>query len=109
MQRLHAFARIPLLSLTAALAFTCSTDVGAQVARPGEMPVRQEPAGVDRMAPVVPDLSATPQSVELDGRLRFLAQSAASQRLIRGEGSDRVVSVILKGTVSSGALRAIGV
>lgn len=71
-------------------------------ARPATSPV------VDRVAPVVPDLSGTPASVKLDENLRNLGLSKSAQRLIRQDRGKDVVSVILKGSVSTGALQAMG-
>jgi subtilisin family serine protease len=66
-------------------------------------------ANIQAIAPVIPDISRTPATVTLDESLRNLAQSKAAQSLIRQDRGRDVLPVILKGSVSSSALRAIGI
>ncbi|HKA25229.1 MAG TPA: S8 family serine peptidase [Candidatus Eisenbacteria bacterium] len=99
---LLSFSLLTLIALPAAAQ-------GQRIARPVVLP-RRAPVtpALERVAPTIPDLSKTPASVMLDENLRTLGVSQSAQRLIRRDRSGDVVSVILKGSVSSGALRALG-
>src|SRR5262249_20989106 len=99
---LLSFSLLTLIALPAAAQ-------GQRIARPVVLP-RRAPVtpALERVAPTIPDLSKTPASVMLHENLRTLGVSQSAQRLIRRDRSGDVVSVILKGSVSSGALRALG-
>ena len=99
----------PFSTLILSVAFLAlATDAFAALARVAEVPVRRQPADIDRPLPVVPDLRGAPGASVLDARLRNLATSTVAQRQIQSDRGQDVVSVILKGSVASSALRAIG-
>jgi subtilisin family serine protease len=101
--------RLPLLSTlilsVASLALTTNAFAAPRIA---DIPVRKLPVDVDRLAPIVPDLRTAPRAAVLDSRLRNFALSAVAQRQIQSDDGRDMVSVILKGSVASSALRAIG-
>ena len=101
--RLFSFSFLTLVALASAAH-------AASPARTVTWPQRRAlPSDVERVAPVVPDLSGTPATVTLDENLRNLGQSTTAQRLIREDRGRDVVSVILKGSVSSAEMQAIGI
>ncbi|HEV8480831.1 MAG TPA: S8 family serine peptidase [Candidatus Eisenbacteria bacterium] len=109
MLRFGASIRRTLSLSLFALALLAAAAAAATNPRPVVLPARPATSPVvDRVAPVIPDLSGTPASVKLDENLRNLGLSKSAQRLIRQDRGKDVVSVILKGSVSTGALQAMG-
>ena len=101
--------RLPLSSLLLSVAtLILATNAFAALARVTDLPVRRQPADIDRIDLVVPDLRTAPAASVLDSRLRNLALSTVAQRQIQTERGQDVVSVVLRGSVASSALRALG-